>query len=183
MMENIYQRSLDGEITREDAAAHLAIWGSRYFERQQQGKCGRHAVNNLLGGPQYVDDDLEKACAEVAAELGEPLRLHCSAGGWYSICVLAKLFDMTSPCTAVLSTTQMQPGTYQEVVHNDDHIGILINHGNVHWKCLCKHAGRMFLVDSLYAPTVVDAYEFDNILTQHPMSFIVSRNVSETGSS
>ena len=150
--------------------------GDRYFERQSEAKCGRHAINNLLGGPQYVDRDLERACSEVAAELGEPMSLHCRAGGWYSISVLAKLFDMTSPCTAVLSSSPAQPDTYQDLLLDDGKIGLLINKDNVHWVCMCKHAGNIFYVDSCYAPTVVDANEFQHILKHHPMSFVVSRN-------
>ena len=166
-----------GPITRDAAAAHLAAWGDRYFERQSEAKCGRHAVNNLVGGPQYVDRDLDQACSEVAAELGEPLSLHCGRAGWYSISVLAKLFDMTSPCQFVLSSSPAQPDMYEGLLLDDGLIGILVNIANVHWVCLCKHAGKVFYVDSCYAPTVVDASEFGRILTQHPMSFHVSRNV------
>ena len=164
-------------ITRDAAAAHLAAWGDRYFERQSEAKCGRHAVNNLVGGPQYIDQDLDKACSEVAAELGEPLSLHCGRGGWYSISVLAKLFDMTSPCQFVLSSSPALPDMYQDLLLDDGKIGILVNVGNVHWVCMCKHAGKIFYVDSCYAPSVVDASEFGHILKQHPMSFHVSRNV------
>ena len=134
-------------------------------------------MNNLVGGPQYIDQDLDKACSEVAAELGEPLSLHCGRGGWYSISVLAKLFDMTSPCQFVLSSSPALPDMYQDFLLDDGKIGILVNIGDVHWVCMCKHAGKIFYVDSCYAPSVVDASEFGHILKQHPMSFHVSRNV------
>ena len=114
---------------------------------------------------------------EVAAELGEPLKLHCGKGGWYSIAVLAKLFDMTSPCSSVLSDGPAQPDVYEDLLLDNEKIGILVNQRNEHWVCMCKHAGKIFYVDSCHAPTVVDASEFEHILRQHPMSFVVSHNV------
>ncbi|CAK0791686.1 unnamed protein product, partial [Prorocentrum cordatum] len=37
-----------------------ALWGDRYLERQGSAPvCGRHALNNLLGAPQFSDGDLE----------------------------------------------------------------------------------------------------------------------------
>ena len=103
----------------------------------------------------------------------------CGGGSrWYSISVLAKLFDMTSPCPAVLSTGPAEPDIYQEFLLDDEKIGILINQANVHWVCMCKHVGKIFYVDSYYAPTVIDENEFQHILKQYPMSFVVSRNVA-----
>ena len=66
---------------------------------------------------------------------------------------------------------------YQDLLLDDGKIGILVNVGNVHWVCMCKHDGKIFYVDSCYAPSVVDAIEFWHILKQHPMSFHVSHNV------
>ena len=76
--------------------------------------------------------DLDNACSSVVAELGEPRHLHFGQGGWYSISVLASLFDMTSPCTAVLSSIPAQFDTYSEILHDDEKMGILINQWNEH---------------------------------------------------
>jgi len=62
-------------------------WRNRYFERQESAECGRHALNNLMGGSQFLREDMEGAAREVLA-VGEQARDHIGAGGWYSHSVL-----------------------------------------------------------------------------------------------
>ncbi|CAK0793904.1 unnamed protein product, partial [Prorocentrum cordatum] len=91
-----------------------ALWGDRYLERQGSAPvCGRHALNNLLGAPQFSDGDLEVARGIVVAQTDDPPDLHVSDGGWYSHSVLATAFTSS-----------------------DDMLGALVNHNNVHWSAI-----------------------------------------------
>ena len=77
----------------------MLLWGSRYFEEQAPGgKFGQHALNNLIGGPQFDDAFMEEAFRLVMEELPhEPAALHRRGAGWYSHSVLAKALDVTCP--------------------------------------------------------------------------------------
>ena len=69
----------------------------RYFEQQSLARCGMHALNNLVGGPQFVPDDLERACAQVVAESGEPVTDHATSTGWFSHSVLGSVLQELIP--------------------------------------------------------------------------------------
>ena len=153
-------------------------WGDRYFEQQEDMRCGRHAVNNLLGRPQFVDADLNAAVDQVVATLGDPRALHATKSGWYSHAVLATLFDMTTPCEYALRPEPLHELAYHEVLSNPSFCGVLVNVNNVHWTCLCKEGCRLFYVDSRFAPTIVSPEDFQAIIGKHPMSFAVVRNAS-----
>ncbi|CAK0838633.1 unnamed protein product [Prorocentrum cordatum] len=82
-----------------------ALWGDRYLERQGSAPvCGRHALNNLLGAPQFSDGDLE---------------------AW--------------------------------------------------WRIL-KHNDRVWHVDSLREPAILDEAAFGRALRRHPMAFPIVTN-------
>ncbi|CAK0857548.1 unnamed protein product, partial [Prorocentrum cordatum] len=106
-----------------------ALWGDRYLERQGSAPvCGRHALNNLLGAPQFSDGDLEA---------------------------------FTS---------------------SDDMLGALVNHNNVHWSAIqawwriLKHNDRVWHVDSLREPAILDEAAFGRALRRHPMAFPIVTN-------
>lgn len=166
----------DDEAEQRDL--DFALWGDRYFESQQEAKCGRHAVNNMLGGPLFVDADLDRACAEVLAELDEPRALHARSSGWYSHSVLAKLFDLTNPAEYVLQLRPVDPSSYSAIVNESNYVGVLVNVRNSHWTCLAKHKECLFYVDSCYAPTVINEFDFKQIIEKNPMSFAVVTNES-----
>ena len=74
-------------------------WGDRYFEQQQAGRCGQHAVNNLLAMPLYIVQDMESSLDAVVAELGVDSKSdHGNAAGWYSHSVLADIFQKNKSC-------------------------------------------------------------------------------------
>ena len=51
-------------------------WGDKYFEKQVDAECGQHALNNVLGGPQYLKDAFTAAAEQVVAEYGQPAAEH-----------------------------------------------------------------------------------------------------------
>lgn len=185
---------LDGEDIQEDAdptqsrkralvdpqeakkASDAFLWGDRYFEKQDQMKCGKHAVNNLIGLPQFTDGDMENACCQVCIETGEDESEHMAPRGWYSWSVLARLLDMTAPPLGRLLLEPCTAQAYDELLSSDDYYGCLINQRNTHWVCVAKHNGRLFYVDSCYYPTEIDYEDFQDVLRRYPMSFLLERH-------
>lgn len=158
----------------------IEAWGERYFEAQAPGgKCGQHALNNLLGVQQFNDDFLAGACQFVLQELpGESERLHKRGAGWYSHSVLAQALSSTMPPVWRLVLRPAAPTDWQDVASMDDVAGVLCNVRNVHWTCITKHAGQVFYVDSCHLPVLIDFEAFTSILDAHPMSFMVVRQDS-----
>ena len=72
-------------------------WEDRCFEQQSLARCGMHALNNLVGGPQFTLGDLDRACSQVVAETGEPVTDHATNTGWFSHSVLGRVLQETIP--------------------------------------------------------------------------------------
>jgi hypothetical protein len=163
----------------QEAAQHFRAskdaWGHRYFEPQAPGgKCGQHALNNLLGGPQYTDDAMAFALRTVLEELpNEPKRLHSRGGGWYSHAVLAAALQITSPPAWRLVLAPVNEQSWTDVKEVDAVAGVLCNIQNTHWTCIAKCNGSVFYVDSCHRPVLIDEVSFKSIVAQHPMSFMV----------
>ena len=62
-----------------------------------QARCGQHALNNLVGGPQFTVQDLQMACDGVCAETVQVASAHVRLNGWYSHSVLANVLQMLYP--------------------------------------------------------------------------------------
>lgn len=75
-VEAEYEEVASGDEVEEDVEDDLLrmqseeLWGDRYFEKQQGARCGQHALNNLVGGPQFNASDLAEGCKQVVAEIG-----------------------------------------------------------------------------------------------------------------
>ena len=154
----------------------MLVWGDRFFERQipGQAKCGQHALNNIIGGPQYDDEFLEAAWQTVEAQLpGEPERLHRRADGWYSHSVLAAALDLTMPPMWRLLFRPVCNEDWKAVSIEEEVAGVLVNVGNVHWSAIVRRAEHVFYVDSLYLPHLILQKDFERILELHPMSFLI----------
>ena len=147
------------------------VWADRYFETQEEMKCGKHALNNIMGGPQFTDEDVALACNSVVEEVSEPRHLHASASGWYSFSVLARLLHQTSPCLHSLNDRPVEPDAYERLQKDPDFKGVLINQKNKHWAAICPEKGVFFYVDSRFFPTRISSQDFHEIVTKHPMSF------------
>ena len=101
----------DAQAYDEDAPLRMVseeAWADRYFEKQEGAACGKHALNNLCGGPQFVDDDMVVACSQVLAETGEEENDHRSGHGWYSHSVLARVVQNFVPPAMRLLTGPFQ---------------------------------------------------------------------------
>lgn len=186
VLEPLAKRQRPAELGQATADEELklrseAAWGDRYFESQAAGgKCGQHAVNNILGNPVITDLFLEAPGQEVLASLGprEPPRLHRHGDGWYSHSVLAQVLENTVPPMWRLALGPAGPEQWDAVVADPAICGVLCNIRNVHWTCIAKESGNVFYVDSLHLPVLIGRSEFVRILASHPMSFLVVRHDS-----
>ena len=173
-------REVADDVAEEHSSYYLEFtqtWGDRYFEHQQAGRCGQHAVNNLLAMPQYTVQDMESSLDAVVAELGVDSKSdHGNAAGWYSHSVLADIFQKTSPAAWKLGMTRVAADKKHWCVLQGLHVcGILINIGpGVHWTCIVTHVGHTFYVDSQqFPPSLIDEENFRSILAQHPDAYFV----------
>ena len=71
-----------------------------------------HALNNLVGGPQFSPADLETTCAQAVAETGESMADHATNTGWYSHSVLGHVLQETipprgRPCLSPIDTAEI----------------------------------------------------------------------------
>ena len=166
--------AMDPELAKRDA--DRVLWGDRYFEVQEDLKCGRHAINNMLGRPQFTDDDFLRACLEVCQETGDSPSQHVAKRGWYSHSVIALMFDITAPPIGVLLLEPATESAY-DMLMGDDYHGLLVNLHNRHWVSIVKHNGTLFYVDSLHQPVSIGFHDFSQIICVHPMGFLVAKHV------
>ena len=156
-----------------------AAWGDRYFETQEAAMCGQHALNNMLGVKRYDADLLEQACQTVIAETGEHAAFHRRLGGWYSHAVLARALDYTIPPVWRMLD---RPACHEDwclVATQDEVAGVVCNVNNKHWTCICRQQGRVFYVDSVAFPHIIQESDFIEIINRHPMTFLVVHNTSD----
>jgi hypothetical protein len=150
------------------------LWGSRFFETQEDVKCGKHALNNMLQGPQFVEADIQLACVQVCSEIGEPASQHMAPRGWYSHSVLASLLDLTVPPIGTLLLEPADQTAYDSLLGDAFH-GMLLNLQNRHWVCIVKEQGHLFYVDSCNEPVTIDRHDFNQIIAKYPMSFLIEK--------
>ena len=158
------------------AGSGSLAWGDRYFEAQQLDQCGKHALNNLVGGPQFQHSDLVTASLEILSSIGDAPSEHVHANGWYSHSVLATALQNTVPPRWRLL---LQPLTSDHVfhfLHSPTVLGALVNIRNQHWIAIVKHAACLWIVDSLQTPVPLSENEFLKHLHLHPFTYPLVAN-------
>jgi hypothetical protein len=170
----------DDEVPEGDDGDMQAVceqaWGDRYFEPQKDARCGQHALNNLLGGPQYDDEGLQAAVDELLADTGDQRGLHQHGAGWYSHGVLAVALQRTVPPKWRLLLKPLVATDWVWLADEALVAGALVNIRNVHWVAIAKHAGFLWYVDSSHRPVIIEAVDYRSILSQHPMAFPIVSN-------
>ena len=147
------------------------VWGTRYFERQQGAFCGRRALNNVLGGPHFVDDNLIAAATMVCSEINEPMSWHAKQTGWYSHGVLCKAFGLLVPTAWRLLSRPLNIADVQEFQTNPLIVGAICNEGNVQWTPVVEHEEEVWYVDSRAQPQLLRAGELEAQSRHNPMTF------------
>ena len=152
----------------------------RFFEQQAPGtgQCGRHALNNVFGGPQFLEEDMTAACEALVAQTGDDREEHSGPGGWYSHGVLCMVLETIYPPSWLLLDSPGVATSCKNVLYNEDVAGILVNHANEHWTVVVRVQGALWHLDSLAAPMLLTEAGYKAILAKHPMAFAVVRNDS-----
>ena len=164
------------ESSVSDHSAAHPQWQGRYFERQVRAECGRHALNNVVGGPQFLHADLEQAAEDIVAETGDNRRIHVRRRGWYSHGVLAKVLQ---PRWKLL-LRPLQLNQYEWFLQHALVVGAFVNECNQHWTSIVKHRSRAWYVDSNgLAPLELDEDRFIGFLLCHPNSFALTMHEYE----
>jgi hypothetical protein len=168
-----------GELSVE-AAEYLSarqaqdeLWGDRYFEKQSQGMCGQHALNNLLGAPAFNQDMMRGACDALLADTGDHRHEHMNSDGWYSHGVLAMALDRLVPPTFELLDDPLLPGEY-DFLQDESIMGAIVGTGG-HWSSIVKHAGYIWHVDSMRGVSLLDDKLFRALVAKHPATYVVAK--------
>ena len=111
-------------------------------------RCGRHALNNVMGSAFFDDEDLTIACNNIIAETDDPPQLHARANGWYSHSALGKALEQTNYVRMLSRWVRDVP----TIIDHPQCWGIVVNVNNAHWVAMVKHNGRKWWVDSMSQP-------------------------------
>ena len=157
---------------------------NNYFERQELGLCGMHALNNALGNKRFTHADFEHAVdvLEVEASIPDAAYVdaapfdrseHIGPSGWYSDEAIGKVLQIAGehellldPLTAINADLVLSAG---------DISGAIVNKDNSHWVALRMVAGRLWLLDSLGEPKPLTAGDVARFLARHPSAFPIRR--------
>ena len=140
-----------------------------YHERQREGQCGIHALNNLLGvtlfdqpsmilaGERYLEDK----AADGGLQDGETLATHMRNSGWYSIEVMA--FAVGSICR-LFNTEEhkyamsIAANDARAILTSADPLccGALVNHMGHHWSAIRKFDAYLVHIATIYALILMD---------------------------
>ena len=168
-----YTRTPDVWSQHRGSNVESDLWGDRYFERQEQARCGKHAVNNVIGGPQFLEADLRTAAMQVIAETDEDSQEHVRENGWYSHSVLARALQNAIPPQWRLLLAPLATTAYENLQQHEQIYGAVVNENNAHWSAIVKHAGHLWHVDSGSRPIILDYLRFCTLLQRFPMTFAV----------
>jgi hypothetical protein len=152
-------------------------YADRYWEPQKAGHCGMHALNHLVGSPQFLPTNLIAACADVLAELrtGDASD-HVLPGGWYSHSVLAHVLQNTNPPMWKLASNRASVADWQLLQADEGVLGALTNINNSHWTATVRHAGVIFYCDSKFLPVLIDVKDWEDILHKRPDTYLVTKH-------
>ena len=153
------------------------------FEKQAAMRCGRHALNNALGGEvTFQNSDLTAACDVVIAEswipddngqLSDPQDRadHELANGWYSEAVLAMTLRRTMQYQLLLLPLRDNPN----ILEDPTVAGAIVNLHNAHWVALKRVDGNIWLLDSCRRPVQLPYEEYLAFVRSNKYSYPVQR--------
>ena len=153
-----------------------------YFERQREGRCGLHALNNIIG-PMLTDEDMEFALTnfmdESVESAFETRDLHTRPGGWYSVEVLSNVLRtafMAKFDRIVYELSLRVAKDNPDGIYAENCAGALVNVRGVHWTCVRYALGRLWYVDSLQeGPVPLTQTAWLRLLGKHPGTYYIQR--------
>jgi len=136
------------------AIVHPHVINTRFYESQESLGCGRHALNNLLGGRyfqkegDYNPDVLPISLQGLCRTMGVILR---SRGVGETECPSSEFYDVTVLAAGlnVLGFKASQNIIRDSVYSRDDSYGFIVNkQQGAHWVALRKEGDRYRFIDS-----------------------------------
>ena len=120
-----------GLRTSANSDSRVAVRPAEFYELQEGGWCGKHALNNYLGGPYVQKDDCLRAAQQVCSHLSENMSEHLDEQtGWLSIDVINVL------CAANFGV-EVEPASFPVAdLADEDDVAFLINCNQQHWTVL-----------------------------------------------
>ena len=136
-----------------------------YFEKQQAGRCGMHALNHALGCAAFTPQDMRTAAASYLQELqgiDDAAHEHIRPGGWYSVQIL-----YTALFNRGYTLNFHQPIQSKQEAHLAP--ALVQNWSNQHWVAYrWGHDGAIYLLDSMRdGPHRMLEEEFNATLAMH----------------
>ena len=157
------------------------------FERQEESRCGKHSLNNALGGEKdirFTNEDLKGACDTVVFESLIPDREggvpsdptvhedHMGEDGWDSERVLAEILRRSLQYELCLEPLHRNPYALWE----DDVVGAVANQNNVHWVAVKKVEAGIWLLNSTRPePETPTWRQYMSPITTFPNMFPIRR--------
>ena len=169
--ERILSAPRNFQVTRFRGSACRASWTDRYFEGQTLAYCGMHALDNLVGGPQFTPPDMATACSQVVAETCDLPSVHATTTGWYSHSLLGRVLQNTIPARWRLRLHPLLPAELESFCEDPLICGALMNEDNTHWLAIAKHGGSLWHVDSKHTPRPISLTELLLTLRRYPATF------------
>lgn len=154
-----------------------------YFEKQQRGLCGLHALNNLVGSDFFTESYLRDICGlylrdkedSGGLQEGEDASWHQNANGWFSSEVLAYALRHTGLLygEGARSFDMKLRQVTLEDWDDDRALGAIQNRAGRHWVALRKLDGEIILLDSMNRPRFLTRHELTALIAAHPTTYIV----------
>ena len=151
-----------------------------FFERQEQGHCGMHALNNAVGFKWQSISDMQHACdayVKMRREEGEnELHSdHARTSGWYSIEVMCHAMRLTS----MRNVGKIEYELSLNPLHRDPEAlrnasGAVVNLNGMHWVALRCAEGDVWLLDSQEPhPTRMTNAAYHSYVHRHRNAFAI----------
>ena len=111
---------------------------------QVAAQCGKHSVNNLLGGPEFSVGDFMRAAQECADWEGDPIEEHANASGNYSLSVVERVLSFHQNSTTCLNPLQLPDNIFEAYDQDDEQVFGLIIHSGQHYISIRHKGGAQF---------------------------------------
>ena len=162
------------KTTSDQANSRPSEQSNIFFEKQQQARCGQHALNNALGNHYFDTADMEQAARTFLwenLEIGDDLERHISPEGDYSIEVMMMALRTTALKKFGRLCWHMRDRRATSASDLEDCVGAVQNHHNRHWVALKRIGESFWYLDSqsqAQQATSISREELEAALRAHP---------------
>ena len=183
-IEGITDAFTNAQYEPHDCEPYVLPKYDKPFQRQEEMRCGKHALNNALGGECFfTNDDMSQACDIFIEESHYPdaeglpanvarRDLHEKGNGWYSVQVLGTALRHTAKFAMSEQPLRINP----DVIYQQTVVGAVINQNNAHWFAIRYDNQFLWKMDSTEEePTVLSYEEYVQLVHVHRHSYPIHR--------